>query len=247
MHSIKITPIGRSTLIPPSASTVIIAYLLVLFFVDQLRISQRASLSLWYLLVDCNMTTLLGLTPPDSPVQTESKFPGRLRPRWFISRGNGRCVPLIAADELPYEVQLQGAPRTMGMDRARGMEYLGESPPSNRAYSLDPQLSVDGKSDLFRTTSPSATPTTHTSTQPTLQQKRFLAPDVMARRLSNQVATSKNGSIIMPASTAGGERRTTSPVPQWRCNQAVQSDETQVSRAAPLPPRLLAMSDPCRP
>lgn len=193
------------------------------------------------------MTTLLGLTPPDSPVQTESKLPGRLRPRWFISRGNGCCVPLIAADELPYEVQLQGAPRTMGMDGARGMEFLGEFPPSNRAYSLYSQLSIDWKSDLFRTTSPSATPTTHTSTQPALEQKRFLAPDIMARQLSNQVATSKNSSIIMPASTPGSERRITSPVPQWRRNQAVQSDETQVSKPASLPPRLLAMSDLCRP
>ncbi|TKA61716.1 hypothetical protein B0A49_10642 [Cryomyces minteri] len=44
---------------------------------------------------------LAELTPPDSPVYGTLKGSEQLRPRFFISRGNGICVPLVAVDELP--------------------------------------------------------------------------------------------------------------------------------------------------
>ena len=61
-------------------------------------------------------------------------------PRWFISRGGGVVVPLIAADELPLEVKLVGVPRGMDLDGAARMEFLGEYRHDGSVYALETPL-----------------------------------------------------------------------------------------------------------
>ena len=61
-------------------------------------------------------------------------------PRWFISRGGGVVVPLIAADELPLEVKLVGVPRGMDLDGAAGMKFLGEYRHDGSVYALETPL-----------------------------------------------------------------------------------------------------------
>ena len=46
-------------------------------------------------------------------------------------------VPLIAADELPVNVKLAGVPRTMDLDGAARMEFLGEFTNDGAIYSLE--------------------------------------------------------------------------------------------------------------
>ena len=58
-------------------------------------------------------------------------------PRWFISRGSGVVVPLIAADELPLDVKLVGVPRGMDLDGAARMEFLGEFLHDGSLYALE--------------------------------------------------------------------------------------------------------------
>ncbi|OCL14590.1 hypothetical protein AOQ84DRAFT_384620 [Glonium stellatum] len=90
-----------------------------------------------------------------------------LRPRWFISRDNGVMVPLVAVDELPEGIRLQGAPRKLTLAEVRGMEFLGEFPPTNTTYSVE--------SYSVHSALPGAAEAPQT-------KSRFLAPDAMVRK-----------------------------------------------------------------
>lgn len=72
------------------------------------------------------------LTPPDSPPLSRAY----LRPNWFIQRENGAYVPVIPVDELPPEIDLEGAPRALRMDDAQGMKFLEKLPFNGQTYSL---------------------------------------------------------------------------------------------------------------
>lgn len=58
------------------------------------------------------------------------------RPGWFVSRGNGLFVPLIALDELPESMQLRNVPRFMLAQQTVGMEFLGEFAASGYTYEM---------------------------------------------------------------------------------------------------------------
>ncbi|KAK7522003.1 hypothetical protein IWZ03DRAFT_421201 [Phyllosticta citriasiana] len=59
-----------------------------------------------------------------------------IRPDWFIQRDNGNYVPVLAVDELPAEVHLEGVPRSINQDKAKGMTFLGNWQYTGQTYSL---------------------------------------------------------------------------------------------------------------
>lgn len=57
---------------------------------------------------------------------------------WFISRGNGILVPLVAVDELPLGINLVGVPRYLSLSSAGRMNYVGEYASTGVLYELSP-------------------------------------------------------------------------------------------------------------
>ncbi|GME38451.1 Zinc finger CCCH-type protein [Neofusicoccum parvum] len=78
------------------------------------------------------MRNSLDMTPPGSP----SLYKAFLRPNWFIQRENGAYVPVIPVDELPPDIDLEGAPRSLKMEDAQGMKFLEKLPFNGQTYSL---------------------------------------------------------------------------------------------------------------
>ena len=71
------------------------------------------------------------------PQDTQEKFSLPLsRPMWYISRGQGVNVPLVAVDELPIGVDICGVPRQLDDPEAEHMECLGQVPPTGTFYVL---------------------------------------------------------------------------------------------------------------
>ena len=60
-----------------------------------------------------------------------------LRPLYFITRSNGKMVPLIALDELPGHVIIQGLSTNMTSFDTTGMTSLGLVPSRHRQYAVD--------------------------------------------------------------------------------------------------------------
>lgn len=65
---------------------------------------------------------------PLTPHIASSKVPmrGGPRPQHVLYRGNGVYAPLIAFDELPPDIQLQGVSRILTSAQTAGMTFLGE-------------------------------------------------------------------------------------------------------------------------
>ena len=62
-------------------------------------------------------------------------------PAWYISRGNGVYVPLVAADELPNSIELDGVPRQLNeyeasLLEAKNATLVGEVLGSGKNYTL---------------------------------------------------------------------------------------------------------------
>ncbi len=91
---------------------------------------------------------------------------------YFISRNNNTIVPLIPADELPFNVRLADVPRVMSFDKTFGMQHVASAPYTGLTFKLDDiqpsRPSSQSSSDHNR--SQSSTP------------KHFLAPDAYARQ-----------------------------------------------------------------
>jgi len=104
------------------------------------------------------------LSPPPNRQSIPLKT---LHPRWFISRSNGVMVPLIAADELPEEIRLQGVSRSLTLGEVRGMKCLGGFPPTTTVYNVE---------------SGSAHPVIPCAPEAAQAQNRFQAPNAMVRK-----------------------------------------------------------------
>ena len=110
------------------------------------------------------MLDLLRSTSLSPPPNRQSMPLKTLHPCWFISRGNGVMVPLIAADELPEGIRLQGVSRSLTLGEVRGIECLGGFPPTTAVYNVE-----SGSVHPVILCTPQA-------------QSRFQAPDVMIRK-----------------------------------------------------------------
>ena len=60
-----------------------------------------------------------------------------LRPQYFISRQNGTLTPLIAVDELPPSLNIQGVPRVLSHSDTHGMTSLGTVSARGQYYIVD--------------------------------------------------------------------------------------------------------------
>ena len=68
--------------------------------------------------------------------------PSQPHPLFFISRSNGTLVPLIAVDELPFSVRLQGVPRVLTFERTYALKNVGLVPYTGMVYKLESDLTV---------------------------------------------------------------------------------------------------------
>ncbi|KAK5734924.1 hypothetical protein LTR17_008557 [Elasticomyces elasticus] len=118
------------------------------------------------------------------------------RPLYFISRDTGIMVPLVPADELPFNVRLAGVPRVMQIEETFGMQHIGMAPYSGMVYNLERDIHTGVKLSDTATSQPThsftATPASNFppgghGTQGSTPIK-YLAPDAHARQALAQSA-----------------------------------------------------------
>jgi len=68
--------------------------------------------------------------------------PNQPRPVFFMSRNNGFLVPLVPADELPFNVRLQGVPRVLQWEQTYGMQHVGSAPYTGLTFQLVNDIGV---------------------------------------------------------------------------------------------------------
>ncbi|KAJ9603520.1 hypothetical protein H2200_011706 [Cladophialophora chaetospira] len=61
----------------------------------------------------------------------------QLKPQFFVTRQNGAMVPLIAMDELPLHVQIQGVSRTLSAFEVTGMTGVGLADSRHQFYVVE--------------------------------------------------------------------------------------------------------------
>ncbi|KAK3719223.1 hypothetical protein LTR37_004442 [Vermiconidia calcicola] len=101
----------------------------------------------------------------------------------FISRSNNALVPLIPADELPFNIRLQGVPRVLKFDQTYGMQHVGSAPYTGLIFKLENDMSMQRSASQ-----PPTTP--HTRSHSSSTEKQFLPPDALARQA---LANTSNG------------------------------------------------------
>ena len=118
------------------------------------------------------------MVPQPQVFQTISQGQNQNQPRlsYFISRSNATAVPLIPADELPFNVRLQSVPRVLTFDQTIGMQHVGMAPYTGLTFRFEGETTMQGS-----TGQPSGV--THTRSQSsTGSSKKFQAPDAVARQ-----------------------------------------------------------------
>ncbi|KAK3686386.1 hypothetical protein LTR37_019859 [Vermiconidia calcicola] len=95
--------------------------------------------------------------------------------QYFISRSNNTLVPLIPADELPFNIRLQGVPRVLNFDQTIGMQHVGSALYTGLTFKLENDMSIQRS-----TSQPPTTP--HTRSHSSSVSKQFLPPDALARQ-----------------------------------------------------------------
>ncbi|KAK3109376.1 hypothetical protein LTR53_017431, partial [Teratosphaeriaceae sp. CCFEE 6253] len=81
------------------------------------------------------------MPPPTSFQQPPAAAPPPpLRPLYFLSRHTGILVPLVPADELPFNVRLMGVPRVLRVEEKGGMQHVGARPATGLTFRLERDL-----------------------------------------------------------------------------------------------------------
>ncbi|KAK1089166.1 hypothetical protein LTR33_000197, partial [Friedmanniomyces endolithicus] len=75
--------------------------------------------------------------PRSMPPGYQQLPPAQPRPLYFISRDTGIMVPLIPADELPFNVRLAGVPRVLRMEDTPGMQHVATVAYTGMTYALE--------------------------------------------------------------------------------------------------------------
>ncbi|KAK3678953.1 hypothetical protein LTR78_001406 [Recurvomyces mirabilis] len=152
------------------------------------------------------------------------------RPEFFLSRSNtGLLVPLIPADELPFNISLQGVPRVMRAEDTVGMQCVSYIPYVGTTYKLDRGIYLPALPHEIDSTNGMVGQTrAHCGGAPV--QPKFLAPDHFARQALAQVGvqaqqgTINAGITMRPLSaheTATNWRSSFNPTPAT-ANQSPQ-------------------------
>ena len=61
----------------------------------------------------------------------------QFKPQFFVTRQNGAMIPLIAMDELPIHVQIQGVSRSLSAFETAGMTGVGTMESRHQFYVVD--------------------------------------------------------------------------------------------------------------
>ncbi|TKA30741.1 hypothetical protein B0A50_02461 [Salinomyces thailandicus] len=126
--------------------------------------------------------------------------PNQPRPLYFLSRNTGVLVPLIPADEIPFNVRLQGVPRVMQFDQTIGMQHVGTAPYTGLTFKVED----DGPQRPITTCQPpSAGHFRSQSNSVNSPLKGYLAPDTLARQALATQST--------PPPTSSNPTTTTTP------------------------------------
>ncbi|KAK5127173.1 hypothetical protein LTR85_008534 [Meristemomyces frigidus] len=139
-----------------------------------------------------------GRSTPQMPPQ-----PNQPRPLYFLSRNNGLLVPLIPADELPFNVRLQGIQRVMQFDQTYGMQHVGTAPYTGIIFKLENDTAMMQRSN---SQPPVASHVRSQSSTPVNPFKQYLAPDALARQAlaqsaNDQAAAASSTTPPRPVST----------------------------------------------
>lgn len=59
-----------------------------------------------------------------------------IKPMFWLARQNGAIVPLIAMDEIPHNIRVEGVPRVMNVQDVHGMVGIGEYPSRHRLHHI---------------------------------------------------------------------------------------------------------------
>ena len=94
---------------------------------------------------------------PQATMQTPT-ISGHARLTYFLTRGNGHPVPLVPADELPSDVQLQGVPRVLTSEQTCGLQYIGTAPHTGATFMLERGLNGQLPNSLQQIKPPSSAP-----------------------------------------------------------------------------------------
>ncbi|GAB7358619.1 hypothetical protein MBLNU230_g3849t1 [Neophaeotheca triangularis] len=153
---------------------------------------------------------------------------------YFISRTNGPLVPLIPADELPFNVRLQGVPRVLTFDQTYGMQHVGTAPYTGQVFKQDPQstthpsISQPGSSATPEHSLEAgySTPYSHHRGASGENHRPFTAPDALVRKaLGHPSSPTPAFRHVLP------ERPTTesasSAATSWRRPASEPVDKTQ--------------------
>ncbi|EME83463.1 uncharacterized protein MYCFIDRAFT_174892 [Pseudocercospora fijiensis CIRAD86] len=97
---------------------------------------------------------------------------------YFITRSNGMPVPLIPADELPFNVKLQNVARVLSPQDTYGLQYVGCAPYSGTTF----QLERDAAPGMHRSSSQPPGDNMHTRTQSGSHVKQYLAAEALNRQ-----------------------------------------------------------------
>ncbi|KAF2769072.1 hypothetical protein EJ03DRAFT_374743 [Teratosphaeria nubilosa] len=149
-----------------------------------------------------------------APMMQQSTIPPR--PFFFIARSNGLLVPLIPADELPFNVRLQGVQRVMPIEQTYGMQCVGSAPYTGMTYKLEQDISTP----MQRSTSqpPGGPPNGHVRSQSNISVNpiaKYLAPDALARQaLAQSGSNAAAAAMNRQAPAAAAHEIATS----WRSN-----------------------------
>ncbi|KAK4539443.1 hypothetical protein LTR36_010920 [Oleoguttula mirabilis] len=131
----------------------------------------------------CPFPAFGGRSMPQMPPQPNQ--PNQPRPLYFLSRNNGLLVPLIPADELPFNVRLQGVQRVMQFEQTYGMQHVGTAPYTGLTFKLENDPTMMQRSNSHP---PVATHVRSQTSTPVNPFKQYLAPDALARQALAQSA-----------------------------------------------------------
>jgi len=134
--------------------------------------------------------------PRSMPPGYQQLPPAQPRPLYFISRDTGIMVPLIPADELPFNVRLAGVPRVLRMEDTPGMQHVATVAYTGMTYALERDIHTgvkmleDPTVAMQRSMSqpPPVDPTSGHSRSQGGNPIKYFAPDAHARHTLAQSA-----------------------------------------------------------
>lgn len=110
--------------------------------------------------------------PPNFGSQSQSQP----RLSYYITRANGTFVPLIPADELPFNVRLQGVPRILNSDQVFGLQQVTMLPYTGLIFKLENEVMTHQRS------SSQPPGNAHARPHSTTDSKHFHLSDSLARQ-----------------------------------------------------------------